>query len=231
MYTSKDILFHIKHYENELTESYQLLGFLESGAVKGNTSVAQSSIEEVIKHIKFICFFTSCFLDIASSLRGLVDCDTHWERKFYLKNGFVVIYESVKTFGKHQKEIHSLIKSDFPQLEHRYKVITQNLRKLKKEHKYDKIIATFRNKAGAHYDENFEAYFENLKLIDKPISVKTLSDFANFLMSLIVFWSDLIDIFNNKTEKDMRAAKEKISGNDVTVITADLTNSESNENC
>ena len=103
MYTTEEILFHIKHYEKELHESYQLLDVLESGVVKGNSEIAQSSIEEIIKHIKFICFFTSCFLDIASSLRGLVDCETNWERKFYLKNGFVVIYESVKTFWKTPK--------------------------------------------------------------------------------------------------------------------------------
>lgn len=215
MYKSEDILFHIKHYENELNESYQLLVFLKSGVLKGNTEVAQSSIEEIIKHIKFICFFTSCFLDIASSLRGLVDCETNWERKFYLKNGFVVIYESVKTFGKHQKEIRNLIMSDFPELQEKYKIITQNLKNLKKEHKYDKLISTFRNKAGAHYDENFEIYFENLKTIDKPVSVKTLSDFSNFLMSLIIFWSHFIDVFKEKTEKDMKKAKEKTNGSNV----------------
>ncbi|WP_104736221.1 hypothetical protein [Hanstruepera ponticola] len=215
MYNSEDILFHIKHYEKELNESYQLLGVLESGIIKGNTLVAESSIEQIIKHIKFICFFTSCFLDIASSLRGLVDCETNWERKFYLKNGFVVIYESVKTFGKHQREIRNLIMSDFPELEEKYKVITQNLKSLKKEHKYNKLIATFRNKAGAHYDENFEIYFENLNLIDKPISVKTLSDFSNFLMSVIVFWSDFIDVFKVKIEKDMKNTKEKTNGNNV----------------
>jgi hypothetical protein len=215
LYTSEDILFHIKHYENELNESYQLLEVLESGIIKGNTEVAESSIEQIIKHIKFVCFFTSCFLDIASSLRGLVDCETNWERKFYLKNGFVAIYESVKTFGKHQKEIRNLIMSDFPELEEKYKVIAQNLKSLKKEHKYDKLIVTFRNKAGAHYDENFEVYFTNLNLIDKPISVKTLSDFSNFLMSVIVFWIDFIDIFKEKTEKDMKIAKEKTNGNKV----------------
>ena len=83
------------------------------------------------------------------------------------------------------------------------------MRTLKKEHKYDKLISTFRNKAGAHYDEDFVTYFENLKIIDKPISVKTMSDFSNFLMSLIVFWSDLIDEFRDKTEKEMKIMRRK----------------------
>jgi hypothetical protein len=209
LYKSEDILIHIKHYEVELHESYQLLNFLENGEVKGINDLAQANIEETIKHIKFVCFFTSCFLDIASSLRGLIDCETNWERKFYLKNGFVVIYESAKTFGKHQKEIYSLIKSEFPELETKYKNITQDLKKLKKEHKFDSIISNFRNKAGAHYDENFVTYFKHLKSIDKPISVKTISDFSNFHMSLIIFWSDLIDVFKEKTEKEMEIIRIK----------------------
>lgn len=195
MYNQEDVLFHIKHYEKELKESYDLLSLLENGVVKGNSKDAQKSIEEIIKHIKYICFFTSCFLDIASSLRGLINCETDWERKFYLKNGFVVIYESTKTFGKHQKEIRDLISNDFKKLEPKYKTITLNLKKLKKEHQYKTLITNFRNKAGAHYDENFDDYFKRLNSIDKPFSVKTVSDFSNFLMSLIIFWSALIDEF------------------------------------
>ena len=204
-----DILFHIKHYENQLKEAYLLLNFLEKGGLKGNSAAAEISIEQIKKHIRFVCFFTSCFLDIASSLKGLVVCETNWERKFYLKSGFVVIYESVKTFGKHQKEIWTLIKSDFPELESQYVTITQDLRNLKKEHKYENLISTFRNKAGAHYDEDFVTYFENLKIIDKPKSLKTISDFSNFLMKLIIFWSDLIDVFKAKTEMEMNIGKRK----------------------
>lgn len=88
----------------KLKEAYLLLDLIEKGGLKGNSKAAENSIEEMKKHIKIVCFFTSCFLDIASSLKGLMDCETYWERKFYLKNGFVVIYESVKTFGKHQKK-------------------------------------------------------------------------------------------------------------------------------
>ncbi|WP_194767410.1 hypothetical protein [Tamlana sp. I1] len=209
MNNREEILFHIKHYQSQLNEAYSLLDLIEKGGLKGNTQTAENSIAEIKKHLKIVCFFTSCFLDIASSLRGLIDCETNWERKFYLKSGFVVIYESIKTFGKHQKKIRYLINSDFPELESEYLTINKNLRKLKKEHKYENLISTFRNKAGAHYDEDFIIYFENLKNIDKPISVKTISDFSNFLMKLIIFWSDLIDVFKAKTEKEMNITPRK----------------------
>lgn len=207
MYNSKDILFHINHYQQELIESYNLLKLLESGKLKGTNKPAQESIEEIKMHIKYLCFFTSCFLDIASSLRGLIDCETDWERKFYLKNGFVIIYESLKTFGTHQNEIRKLISKDFTELESRFRDLTLKLKELKKEHKYDTLISKFRNKAGAHYDENFVEYFEQLNSIDKPISVKTVSDFSNYLMSLIIFWSDLTDIYQSQVKEKMSGEK------------------------
>ena len=47
MYESKDILFHINHYQQELIESYNLLKLLESGILKGTNQPAQESIEEI----------------------------------------------------------------------------------------------------------------------------------------------------------------------------------------
>jgi len=205
----EEILFHIKHYESQLNEAYSWLNLIEKGGLTGNSLDAENSIAEIKKHLKIVCFFTSCFLDIASSLKGLIDCETDWERKFYLKSGFIGIYESVKTFGKHQKEIRALIKSDFPELEYQYAPIIQELRNFRKEHKYENLISTFRNKAGAHYDEDFVTYFENLKLIDSPASVKAISDFSNFLMKLIIFWSELIDVFKEKTQKEMNIVERK----------------------
>lgn len=143
-------------------------------------------------------FFTSCFLDIASALRGLIDCTTHWERKFYFKNGYLIIYESLKTHGRHQKEIRELIIKDFKSLEPKYLILSQKLKLFKKEHNYETIITRFRNQAGAHYDKDFANYFEQLKLIDKPASVKALSDFSNFLMLLIEFWCEIIDEFHRR---------------------------------
>lgn len=59
-----------------------------------------------------------------------------------------------------KKKIWAIIKSDFPELESQYVTITKDLRNLKKEHKYNNLMSTFRNKAGAHYDEDFITYLK-----------------------------------------------------------------------
>lgn len=196
----ENVIFHIQHYQNELFESYSLLKFLNT-QITPNNEKAEMELALTIKHIKYIGFFTSCFLDIATSIKGLIDCEIDWERKFYLKNGFVTIYETINTFNKHQKEILALISEDYKSFEPLYKNLQKRLKEFKKEHKYEEVIGKFRNKAGAHYDENFDEYFTNLNAIDKPFSVKTISDFSNFLMALIDFWSKLIDVLHEKSQR------------------------------
>ena len=202
MYSNEEILKHIKHYENELNEAYSLLGFLKNydGEISEDVELVANQLTE---NIKIVCFISACFLDVATSLKGLTNIESNWERKFYLKNGFVAIYESMITFNKHQKVIYQLIKNDFPDLLDEYTKITSKIKEVKKEHNYESLISNFRNKAGAHYDEDFETYFEHLKSIDKPESVKTVLDFSHILMSLIIFWSDLIDVFQNETLNKM----------------------------
>lgn len=62
MYKTDDILFHIRYYEKELRDSYSLFKTLEAGVVTGNSEQAQLSIDDTIKHIKYICFLLHVFL-------------------------------------------------------------------------------------------------------------------------------------------------------------------------
>lgn len=194
------ILRHISHYESELNESYSLLILLEKSAIAQHKK-GDLLLEKTKKHIKYVCFFTSCFLDTAVCLKSLWNQETEWERKYYLKNGMLIIYETIKTYNKHQKEIRDLIDTDFKNFEPKFKAINDKLKEFKKFYDYDNLISKFRNKAGAHYDENFEEYFENLNTIDNPNSLKAIWLFSNFLMTLIDFWAQLIDEMNDRFHK------------------------------
>lgn len=194
----ENIIFNINHYQNELFESFKLLKILET-KIFANHNNAEKELELTKRHIKYISFFTSCFLDIATTIKGLIDCELDWERIYFLKNGFVTIYEAINTFQKHQKELILLISEDYKSFEPNFQELQKQLKNFKKEYKFEEVIGKFRNKAGAHYDENFVIYFTNLKSIDKPISIKTISDFSNFLMKLISFWSDLIDLMHKES--------------------------------
>lgn len=199
----EDVIFYIKHYQNELFESYKLLRFLEN-QIDTNNIKAENELTLAKKHIKYFSFFISCFLDILTSIKGLIDCEIEWEKKFYLKNGFVTIYETVYTFNKHQKEILVLIRENYKYFEPSYTELQKKLKVFKKVHKYETVIRNFRNKAGAHYDENFIEYFINLNKIDKPMSLDTIYDFSNFLILLIDFWSKLIDTLHQESLKNIK---------------------------
>ena len=190
--------YYISHFEKQLFESYSILEDLEFGLIKPVNEFGKEKLQLTIKSIKYFCFFTASFLDIATTLKKLNDIESGWERKYHLKNGFVSIYETIITFNKHNNDIKLIIDKDYQEIAQRYTNINQILRKFKKMHKFELTIQKFRNNAGAHYAEDFNVYYKSLITIDNQESIITIYDFSNFLKILISFWSDFVDLQENK---------------------------------
>lgn len=191
-----EILQHISHYEQELHELFNFLTILDNNVIVPQNERATQELESIKRHVKYLCFFISCFLDHLTTLKSLNDSETHWDRMFYLKNGMVSIYETIKTYNKHQKELRELISTNYKDFESKFTAINLKLKEFKKIFEYDTKISKFRNKAGAHYDENFIEYYNSLRSIDKPDNLKAIWLFSNFLMALISLWGELIDLMH-----------------------------------
>jgi hypothetical protein len=200
MITNEKILTLIKHYQNELRELQSLLKTLENEVFLTKFNAKDKDLSELKSHIRFLSFFIASFLDILVSLKVLLDSDLEWDRKFHVKNAFVSIYETIQTYNKHQKEIRQLVQSEYPELETEYNSINLKVREFKKKYSYDTDITNFRNKAGAHYDENFEEYLKNLNMIDKPQSVVTIKEYGDILDSILNFWLKIVDALFNKVK-------------------------------
>ena len=188
----------ITHYQSELSEVYSLLNTLNNPLFLKKYNSEEKDLSEIKTHIKYLLFFLSSFLDILVSLKVLFETELDWERKFHIKNGMVVIYESIKTFNQHQKEIRNYLQKEEGLLMENFKSISVKIRDFKKEFRFDTEIANFRNKAGAHYDENFEVYMTNLDSMDKPSSVVAIKLFGDLLDELLTFWNQIMDDMKHK---------------------------------
>lgn len=197
----EEILKHISHYEQELHELFNFLTILNNNVIVAQNERATKELESIKRHIRYLCFFISCFLDQLTTLKSLNDSDTHWDRIFYLKNGMVSMYETVKTYNKHQKELRKLISNNYKDFEPKFTAINSKLKEFKKVYEYDTTISKFRNKAGAHYEENFVEYYISLRSIDKPDNLRAIWLFSNFLMALISLWGELIDVMHGQSQK------------------------------
>ncbi|WP_157974633.1 hypothetical protein [Lewinella sp. IMCC34183] len=183
----------ITHYQNELSEIYSLLNTLNNPAFQQEYNPGNKDLTEIKDHIKYLLFFLTCFLDILVSLKALFTTELDWERKFHIKNGVVVIYESVKTFNQHQLAIRNYLQTDKENLLQKLNTISTKIRDFKTQFRFDTEIANFRNKAGAHYDKDIEVYMYNLNLMDNPSSVVAIKLFGDLLDQLLVFWSQILD--------------------------------------
>lgn len=183
---------HIENYELNLFQLYELLELHEKQFLTSDTDIGNKALSDNTTLLKFACFSISCFLDIAISLKGIICCESRWERIFFLRNGFVTIRESTKTYSEYQKEIRDFISGN-PEFEQNLKTLNEKLKHFKNEHAFDSIIIPFRNKAGAHYDRDFTTYFEKLTELEKSQAVKTISDFSSFQAAQIDFLGKIID--------------------------------------
>lgn len=189
----------IQNYQYELAELTTLLNTLNNVEFLAKFNAEKKDLSELMDNIKYLLFFISSFLDILISLKVLFETELDWERKFHIKNGLVSVYETIKTFNKHQKEIRPFLDSKYNNFKDEYNSLVIKIREYKKKYNYDVDIANFRNKAGAHYDENFLEYLKNLNSVDKPVYVIAIKEFADILDELLSFWDKLIKELSEKT--------------------------------
>jgi hypothetical protein len=181
----------------KLESMFSLLSFLK----KGNEIVASENINidfsRTETSIKYYCFLTSSLLDLTTTLKGFLITKTKWEIIYYSKYGFLIIYETIKTYHKYQKEFREIINENYPSFINEYNEINELLKQFKNKFEYDTKIAFLRNNASGHFNNDFSIYYNEISNLTLSGSVKAITEFLDFLKSLIYF----IYKFAEQTEK------------------------------
>ncbi|RTY77478.1 hypothetical protein EKL97_15300 [Flavobacterium sp. LS1P28] len=168
-----------------------------------------------VNQIKYISFLSAAYLDLLVSFSGIINAKTAWDEIYYSRNGFLAIYEAIKTYDNYQKSFRKLIISNYPHLNEEYNELNLELKKLKKEYYYDNKISILRNKAAGHYDKNYVIYYNQIQSIDVETSKKAIAGFANFLQSVIIFSDKIIDELqlSSKINADKAKAEWELAQN------------------
>jgi hypothetical protein len=171
----------------QLETMFSLLNSLK----RGNELIAFENINtdfsKTETSIKYYCFLTSSLLDLTTTLKGFLITKTKWEIIYYSKYSFLIIYETIKTHHKYQKDFRKILNKYYPNLIDEFNELNYSLKQFKNKFKYDTKIAFLRNNASGHWNNDFSVYYEqisNLTLVD---SVKAITEFLDFLKSLIYF--------------------------------------------
>lgn len=117
--------------------------------------------------------------------------NTEWEKIFYIKNGYLIIYETILTFHKHEKQNLYLINKNCPHLINRHIDISKSLKEYKKKYEYELFMKESRKYIGAHRDADFKKSFNVILSYKTKNNTKAISDFSNFLYEAMLLAYDV----------------------------------------
>ncbi len=170
------------------------LGLKLIDELKGIAFKTNSLIDEIIAietHSKLISFFKICILDITVVYKNALSSTHLWEEMHCLRQGYLLIYEAVKTYGSHSRYIKELAFRTSDSAVKMFDEMSAQLRKFKKDYDYEGTISQIRNSTVAHIEKDPLHFFKSLGKFDRDKAFKSIEDFVSILRNLLLL-SDYI---------------------------------------
>ena len=134
---------------------------------------------------KFNALLTISLLDLMVVCKNLCLAKTAWEKIYFIKQGYLVIYETINTYHKHSSELRNTIETKYTSLTATFDAISKDLKQFKKIHNYEKVIGVIRNKVAGHINEDFVFYYDIIAKLDGEKVSLTISHFIEILSQLL----------------------------------------------
>lgn len=178
-----------------------------------------NSFKDIYSQLEFNGFITISYLDLSIISREIFVSKRTWEKLFYAKHAYLLIFETIKTFHYHSGEIRRLLSLNLSnELKLEFKEINQVIRGFKKTYNFNSDMSKIRNKVAGHIETNFETYYDTLRLINIKKTGEILKDFVSILSSLQRFSNDLLHGYSKiaaarkeNTDKEIRQLINQIN--------------------
>ena len=146
---------------------------------------------EIERINKFNALLTISLLDLMVVCKNMSLAETDWERIYFIKQGYLVIYETINTYHKHNSALRKIIFTKYSGLKNTFNTINTELKQFKKIHNYENVIGVIRNKVAGHIDEDFVLYYDIIAKLDGETIALTISHFIKILTELLNLSKDL----------------------------------------
>src|SRR5215218_8577536 len=146
---------------------------------------------EIERMNKFNTLLTISLLDLMVVCKNMCLAETDWERIHFIKQGYLVIYETINTYHKHSSELRNTIATKYSGFIKTFDAINKDLKQFKKIHDYENVIGLIRNKVAGHIDEDFILYYDTIAKLDGEKVALTISHFIKILTELLNLSKDL----------------------------------------
>ena len=127
-----------------------------------NPLLDSADFDEMITMHSFNSLLTVSLLDLFVICKYLVAAENDWEKVFFLKQGYLTIYETIDTYNSYNLNISKIIDIKYSSLKNKYLSASSNLKQFKKEYSYQDHIKNVRHLIAGHIDKNFINYYDTL---------------------------------------------------------------------
>ncbi|AZA73209.1 hypothetical protein [Chryseobacterium indoltheticum] len=168
---------------------------------------------DLVKKINDVSsLFAIATLDLAVSSKMLYNASNNWEKIYVIKNVYLTVFESFKTFGKYRQFLSLLSEKALPHLKENFVNINNSIRVFKKEYKYDVDMKTIRNNISGHISDNVDLYYNTVIKFDGDKTGEMIIEFFKITHDLHNFLTDILEQnhIREKNQQILIMAKEVI---------------------
>lgn len=176
-----------------------------------------SEFAELIALNDFNGYTLYSLLDLCTCMKGFLQASNSWEQIFFIKHGYLVVFECLDTYALHNTAMNVLLKGKYAAMKPAYDKVAGEIKEYQKQHGDRQVRAKRRNTIIAHIDKNFLNYYEGIRALDGVKGFESLISFIDILQHLQQFLSDFVSETNTawKQETNARDARLENMMNDI----------------
>ena len=168
-------------YLDELRSNINQINSVDKIYEKLNLEFKLEDFSEIESLINFTGYLTISILDLLVICKNIILAKYHWEKIHQLKQGYLVIYESIQSYHKHRLEDVAEKNTESKEL---YQYISKTLKAFKKDYNFPKAFTEIRNATIAHIDTNFAIYYDLVAKIDGDKSFNAILAFLQIIYKM-----------------------------------------------
>ncbi|NCI51382.1 hypothetical protein GWC95_15745 [Sediminibacterium roseum] len=192
---------------NTLNSSLGLIRRLKEIAANASSDILEP-LSEIEIQGTFNAYLNLCFLDFIVIYKNALSAVHLWDDVYTLRQGYLLIYESIKTYNAHSKSLKRLC-SKTPVTEEMFVALSGKLKKFRKDFDYDNNISEIRNYTIGHMDNDPVVFFNRISMFNAETAFAALREFVSVLISMLNLSEH---IFVNYTKKIIKDSSFRLSG-------------------
>ena len=132
----------------------------------------------------FNALLTISLLDLYVVCKRLVTSQSEWEKVFFIKQGYLIIYETIKAYNSHNHKIKQLVDSKYSALKEQYSDNSASLKKFKNDYSYQDSMKNIRHNIAGHISKDFVTYYDTILSIKGESDVQAILSFVSILKKM-----------------------------------------------